>query len=264
LQSVLLVWPLGSVEVGLVWFWWQYRMAEMRRSQTAQQAFSRRLIASEERERQRIAAELHDSLGQSLLVVKNRALLGALAESEGDARKQFDEIGATVAQTLEEVRTIAYNLRPHHLEQLGLTTTIRAMIEKMAESSGLRMTCDLDDIDGLFPPDQEITIYRIIQESVNNVVKHARAREVEIAIRSYEDQVVMTIRDDGEGFVLAAANADAAPGRGFGLKGLAERVQMLGGTHTIESAPGRGTTVTVRIGVGTGSEAKTWGPKFAS
>src|SRR5262249_35774308 len=76
--------------IGLLWFWWQSRMKEMRRSQTAQQAFSRRLIASEERERQRIAAELHDSLGQTLLVVKNRALLGALAESHGDARKQFD------------------------------------------------------------------------------------------------------------------------------------------------------------------------------
>ena len=80
----------------------------------------------------------------------------------------------TVAQTLEEVRTIAYNLRPHHLDQLGLTTTIRAMIEKIAESSGIAMSSDLDDLDGVFPPADEITIYRIIQESLNNVVKHSR------------------------------------------------------------------------------------------
>jgi signal transduction histidine kinase/ligand-binding sensor domain-containing protein len=255
-----------SILVALVWLSWQYRTAEMRRGQAAQQAFSRQLIASEERERQRIAAELHDSLGQSLLVVKNRALLGALALQDGEARKQFDEIGATVAQTLEEVRTIAYNLRPHHLDQLGLTTTIRAMIEKSAESSGVGMISDLDDLDGVFPPDQEITIYRIIQESVNNVIKHARAREAHVAVRSHEHHVEITIRDDGQGFASAASTAGAAPGGGFGLKGLAERVHMLGGTHTIDSEPGRGTTVTVRIGVGTrprpGSGA--WGSTSAS
>ena len=232
----------------LVWLSWRYRIAEMRRGQAAQQAFSRQLIESEERERQRIAAELHDSLGQNLLVVKNRALLGALAQQDGEARKQFDEIGATVAQTLEEVRIIAYNLRPHHLEQLGLTTTIRAMIEKIAESSGIEMIADLDDLDGVFPPDQEITIYRIIQESVNNVIKHARAREAHVAVRSHEHHVEITVRDDGQGFASAAPTAGAAAGGGFGLKGLAERVQMLGGTHTIDSGPGRGTTVTVRIG----------------
>ena len=127
---------IASSLVALVWLSWRYRIAQMRRAQAAQQAFSRQLIESQERERQRIAAELHDSLGQNLLVVKNRALLGALSQPDEEARKQFDEIGATVAQTLEEVRTISYNLRPHHLDQLGLTTTIRAMIEKIAESSG--------------------------------------------------------------------------------------------------------------------------------
>lgn len=265
------VWFRAAVVAGLValvWLSWRYRTAEMRRGQAAQQAFSRQLIASEERERQRIAAELHDSLGQNLLVVKNRALLGALAQPDGEARKQFDEIGATVAQTLEEVRTIAYNLRPHHLEQLGLTTAIRAMIEKSAESSGIGMIGDLDDLDGVFPPDQEITIYRIIQESVNNVIKHASAREAHVAVRCHEHHVEITIRDDGQGFASAASTAGAAPHGGFGLKGLAERVQMLGGTHTIDSRPGRGTTVTVRIGVGArragSGEAGAWGATSAS
>ena len=129
---------VASSLVALVWLSWRYRIAQMRRAQAAQQAFSRQLIESQERERQRIAAELHDSLGQNLLVVKNRALLGALSQPDEEARKQFDEIGATAAQTLEEVRAISYNLRPHHLDQLGLTTTIRAMIEKIAESSGDR------------------------------------------------------------------------------------------------------------------------------
>jgi signal transduction histidine kinase len=215
-----------------------------------QQAFSRQLIDSQERERQRIAAELHDSLGQNLLVVRNRALLAALSQPDDKVREQFDEIGATVAQTLEEVRTISYQLRPHHLDQLGLTTTIRATIEKMTESSGTAMTSELDDVDGVFAPADEINIYRIIQECLTNVVKHSKATDVHVAVLCHERGVEITIRDNGQGFAAGAPNAGAADRGGFGLKGLAERVHMLGGTHTIESAPGRGTTIAVRIGIG--------------
>ena len=244
---------VASSLVALVWLSWRYRIAQMRRAQAAQQAFSRQLIESQERERQRIAAELHDSLGQNLLVVKNRALLGALSQQDEEARKQFNEIGATVAQTLEEVRTISYNLRPHHLDQLGLTTTIRAMIEKIAESSAIAMSSELDDIDGVFPPADEITIYRIIQESLNNVVKHSRAGEAHVAVHCHEHHVEITIRDNGQGFAASASNAGAADRGGFGLKGLAERVHMLGGTHTIESAPGPwddGDRAAWRVGAG--------------
>jgi signal transduction histidine kinase/ligand-binding sensor domain-containing protein len=240
----------ASSLVALVWLSWRYRIAQMRRAQAAQQAFSRQLIESQERERQRIAAELHDSLGQNLLVVKNRAMLGALSQPGEQARRQFDEIGATVAQTLEEVRTISYGLRPHHLDQLGLTTTIGAMIEKVAESSAIRMSSELDDIDGAFAPADEITIYRIIQESLNNVVKHSRASEAHVAVHSRERHVDITIRDNGQGFVPTASNAGTTDRGGFGLTGIAQRVDMLSGTHTIESSPGGGTTVTVRIDVG--------------
>jgi signal transduction histidine kinase/ligand-binding sensor domain-containing protein len=240
--------------VALVWLSWRYRIGQMRRAQIAQQVFSRQLIESQERERQRIAAELHDSLGQNLLVVKNRALLGALSQQDEQARRQFNEIEATVAQTLEEVRTISYNLRPHHLDQLGLTTTIRATIEKIAETSAISMSSELDDIDGVFRPADEITIYRIVQESLNNVVKHSRASEAHVAVHCDEDHVEITVRDNGQGFASSASTAGAADCGGFGLKGLAERVHMLRGTHTIESAAGRGTTVTVRLGVASGKE----------
>jgi signal transduction histidine kinase/ligand-binding sensor domain-containing protein len=238
---------IASSLVALVWLAWRYRTGQMTRAQVAQQAFSRQLIESQERERQRIAAELHDSLGQNLLVVKNRALLGAMSQPNEEARRHFAEIGATVAQTLEEARTISYNLRPHHLDQLGLTTTIRAMLEKMAETSAIGITSELDDIDGVFPPADEITIYRILQESLNNVVKHSQASEAHVAVHSREHHVEITVRDNGRGFVPGGPTAGVAGG--FGLKGLAERVHMLQGTHTIESTAGRGTTVTVRIGV---------------
>jgi signal transduction histidine kinase len=238
---------VASSLVALVWVSWRYRIGQVRRAQLAQEAFSRQLIESQERERQRIAAELHDSLGQNLLVVRNRALLGALSQRDEEARRQFDEIGATVAQTLEEVRAISHNLRPHHLDQLGLTTTIRATIEQVTGSSGIAIRGDLDDIDGVFPPADEITIYRILQESLNNVVKHSRARDAHVAVRCHEHHVEMTIQDSGQGFVVPVSNARAGDRAGFGLKGLAERVHMLGGTHTIDSAPGRGTKVSIQL-----------------
>jgi two-component system sensor histidine kinase UhpB len=99
----------------------------------------------------------------------------------------------------------------------------------------------------VFPPADEITIYRIIQESLNNVVKHSRASEAHVAVHCHEHYVEITIRDNGRGFAASASTAGAAHRGGFGLKGLAERVRMLGGTHTIESGPGRGTAVTVRL-----------------
>ena len=198
----------GGIGVAVVAL--SHRQAAPRAGRAA--GVSRQLIESQERERQRIAAELHDSLGQNLLVVKNRALLGAMSQQDEEARKQFNEIGATVAQTLEEVRTIAYDLRPHHLDQLGLTTTIRAMIEKIAESSAIAMTSELDDIDGVFPPADEITIYRIVQESLNNVVKHSGAGEARVAVHCHEHHVAITIRDNGQGFASNASNAGAAIG----------------------------------------------------
>jgi signal transduction histidine kinase len=234
--------------VALVGLSWRYRGRQMRRAQDAQRAFSRQLIASQEAERQRIAAELHDSLGQNLLVVKNRALLAALSHAaDGDTRRQFDEISATVAESLDEVRAISYNLRPHHLDQLGLTTTIRAMIDRVTSSAGIAVTGALDDVDGVFPPADEITIYRIVQESLNNVVKHSGARDARVVVRSHEDHVTITIHDSGCGFNHSSLQAGRSIPGGFGLKGLAERVQMLGGTCAIDSSPGRGTTIAVRL-----------------
>jgi signal transduction histidine kinase/ligand-binding sensor domain-containing protein len=231
----------------LVWTAWRYRLRQMRRAQAAQQAFSRQLIDSQEQERKRIAAELHDSLGQNLLVVKHLATVGACSPPNEQSLKQFRDIGDTVAHTLDEVRTISYNLRPHHLDQLGLTMTIRAMVDKMADSSGVDMTSHVDDVDGVFAPADEITIYRIVQESLNNVVKHSLASEAEVAVHCNAQHVVIMIRDNGQGFSSRASQPGEPYGGGFGLKGLAQRVDMLGGVHSIESTPGRGTSIRVRI-----------------
>lgn len=238
--------------VALVWLSWRYRTAQMRRAQVAQQAFSRQLIDSQEHERRRIAAEMHDSLGQHLVAIKNRALLGSMRSADG-LKEQFDEISASATQSIDEVRDIAYNLRPYHLDKLGLATSIEAMAERIGASSAIEFTVNVPPLKGAVSKDQEITVYRIIQESLNNIVKHSGAMQASIDIAYDERELVITIADNGKGFDAKAARA-ATIGSGFGLAGVAERVRMLGGRHSIVSAPGQGTTVTIVLPGRSGQE----------
>jgi signal transduction histidine kinase/ligand-binding sensor domain-containing protein len=230
--------------VGTIFAAFKSRVAQLERRQVAQQAFARQLLESQEGERKRIAAELHDSLGQNLLVIKNRALLQAMTLPDEQARTQFTEFSDAISQTLEEVRTISYDLRPSHLDQLGLRTALVAMIEKVSASSTIQFTHALDELDGLFLPGDEITLYRIVQECLNNILKHSGATEVTLNLAVQAGELALSIRDNGRGFIPDEETHRRA---GLGLQSIAERVRILGGTHAIESAPGQGTTVTLRI-----------------
>jgi signal transduction histidine kinase/ligand-binding sensor domain-containing protein len=237
---------LGALAVsGAVFVVFKYRVRQLEQRQAAQRAFARQLIESQEAERQRIAAELHDSLGQNLLIIKNRALLGQLAaEAEPQFSEQFEQLAASAEQSVEEVREIARNLRPYHLDRLGLTEALEDMIEKVAASTAIRLVPELVPLDGLFSKEAAITLYRVVQESLNNVVKHSQASEARISIERQSDSVTITITDNGRGF--APPRAEAKP-IGFGLAGMAERVRILGGELSIHSREGQGTTVRVRI-----------------
>jgi len=227
---------------------YERRLVRLRRAHAAQETFSRQLIESQESERKRIAAELHDSLGQNLLIIKNRALLGGKVSADYEsAREQFAEIDASASQAIDEVRAIAYNLRPYHLDRLGLSATIEDMIERVATASGIHFTAEVAPLDDLFTKEAEISFYRIVQESINNVVKHAQASAAEVKIIRNGRSVFLTVHDDGRGFNPEAGTAAEARRQGFGLSGIAERVRMLGGTHTIASAPEQGTTIRIRI-----------------
>jgi signal transduction histidine kinase/ligand-binding sensor domain-containing protein len=236
------------IAVGAAVLAWQYRVSHLKRARAAQEAFSRQLIASQEAERKRIAAELHDSLGQSLAIIKNRALLSLSTPGDLErAQEQLREISEASAEVMEEVKEIAHNLRPYQLDRLGLTRTIEAMIRKAAEAGNLRLTLELDRIDGLFPPEAEINIFRILQESINNVVKHAEASEARVAIRKDTHVIQITIQDNGRGFVPGAVSTEAGTRRGFGLMGMAERTRLLSGSYNLSSIPGQGTTMTIIV-----------------
>ncbi|HZS46203.1 MAG TPA: two-component regulator propeller domain-containing protein [Blastocatellia bacterium] len=229
----------------LVWFGYRYRIIQLKRAQAAQQTFSRQLIASQEAERKRIAAELHDGLGQNLLIVKNRAQLGQMgAQDTPELLEQFEWIISSATQSIEEVREIAQNLRPYHLDRLGLTEALEIMIEKVAATTKIKVVSELVPLDDLFNKEEEITLYRVVQESFNNIVKHAQASEVRVSVERLTDSLTLTIHDNGRGFSVSEA---AAKTSGFGLAGMAERVRMLSGEWQIESHEKQGTIVTIRL-----------------
>ena len=233
---------------GLALLYYQRRVAALRRAQALQEAFSRQLIESQENERKRIAAELHDSIGQSLLVIKNQAVLGqADAQDPAAAREQFDDISSAASGAIEEVRSIAHNLRPYQLDRLGLTMAIKSIVNKLSDSSTTRFSADVDNIDGLLSPEGEINLYRIVQESVNNIVKHSEATEARIAIKREDNLVDICIEDNGRGFGGDDTTQANKRHCGFGLIGISERARILRGKCTIRSAPGRGTRISVSL-----------------
>lgn len=213
------------------------RIRALGRARGAQEAFSKRLIESQEGERKRIAAELHDGLGQALLVIRNTAALGLEAAEPGE-HAVLGEIASVSAMAIDEVRAIAYKLRPQELDRLGLSRSIEAMVRRAGESTDVRFDVLVDPIDGAVSEENEIALYRIVQEAVSNVVRHARATRASVHVLVDEGAIRVTVADDGVGFDRAD---------GFGLSGMTERARMLGARLEVTSASGRGTTVRVVV-----------------
>ncbi len=239
---------LALALIGIVRLVFKWRLNLANRARRVQEAFSKRLIESQESERKRIAGELHDGLGQTLVIIKNRAL-HSLTEPEDHDRaiEQIEEIADAATHAILEAREIAYNLRPFHIDRLGLTTAIGAMI-KRAGNPGLHFITELDSIDGLLAPEQEINFYRIVQECLNNILKHSGAGEASVRIKHHDPKIELTIQDNGRGFT-PGARQESANGSGFGLLGLTERARILGGVLTITSAPGEGTVTKLKLPV---------------
>ena len=237
--------------IGLATLAYRLRAKHWKRVHAAQEIFSRQLLASQEAERQRIAAELHDSLGQSLLIIKNRAVLAMTSLPDPEStREQLEEISSGASQAVEEVREISYNLRPYQLDRFGLTKALKALWTQASKSSGIRITEDMDPIDGIFSKEAESSVYRIVQEAANNIIKHSHATEARIVLRRTETALLLKIHDNGRGFQKSAEQglAEAGPA-GFGLIGIGERVRMLQGVFEITSFPGQGTMITITIPV---------------
>jgi signal transduction histidine kinase len=232
---------VGLFALAALAFGYRWRVSALHRRRAEQDRFARRLLESQEAERQRIANELHDGIGQALVVIRNRALLGV---TDGAAPlDQLDEISAAAAEAIEDVRNVAYGLRPYQLDHLGLTRALQSLVERTASSSGIDLRADVVDLDGVFRSEDEINVYRIVQEAVSNMVRHSHARRGSASVSFGEHEIEIRIEDDGTGFDPSAPSSRG----GLGLSGFGERARILGGRHLIRSAAGHGTTVIVRV-----------------
>lgn len=209
----------------------------------AREEFAFRLMNAQERERQRIANELHDGLGQNLSVIKNRTQLALeQAHANSELESQLQGILRVAADAIAEVRGLAHNLRPLHIEQLGLTAALTQLLEQFAEASRVQVESRFESIDDVIPATQVTHVYRLLQESLNNIGKHAQAQQVKVMIERDVHAVRISIEDDGRGFDVGMATQAG----GLGLKSITERAHMLGGRVVISSSE-TGTCVRIEI-----------------
>ena len=232
----------------------------LRESEQRLRFLTSQLLSAQERERKRISMELHDELGQSLAVLKLqiRAIERGLGDDQQDLKAGCVELLLYLDGVIDDVRRLSRDLSPAILEDLGLQSALKYLINGVSKHYTVSHAFEVEDLDHLFPAEAQIIIYRIFQECLTNISKHAGATEVSIAVKENDGLISLVFEDNGAGFDPAQVSARRASGRGLGLAALDERARMLGGTLEIRSRPGAGTRVTCVIPVdqgrrGTGS-----------
>lgn len=223
--------------------WLRLKLAE---KEMARQALLESLVEAQEEERSRLARELHDGAGQMLT-----SLLVRIKTLEKQAVKPAVQSGLaaildTVSETIEQVRELSYRLRPAALEQFGLPVALETLVSDMAIESGLHAHCHFDWQDEPLPQGIEVTLYRIAQEALTNVIRHANAGQVEVSLKQLPQGVLMRIEDDGCGF-STRQTMERRGRRHLGLISIHERAAIVGGQLDVFSAPGEGTAVQVFI-----------------
>jgi len=208
----------------------------------------RQLVTTQEEERRRISRELHDRMGQhvsALILGLNTTKAQCSSPAATDHWLRLESLAEQLAQ---KVHDLAWELRPAALDDLGLHTALSNYLEKWSERSGIAV--DLQD-DGLekprLPSQVETTVYRVVQEALTNVVKHACPRHVSVILERHRDQMLAIVEDDGKGFDLETVNNEGSVSQGLGLLGMRERVALVGGIFNIETEPGSGTTLVMQI-----------------
>jgi PAS domain S-box-containing protein len=219
----------------------------LRESEKHLRYLSSQLLSSQETERKRIAAELHDGLGQALMVSKMRLRTIEKSLPAGEPEKECEDLLKYLDEVIEDVRRLSHDLMPPALEDLGLRAALQHLLDEFAKYSGIRLSRDLDDLQALFSLEKQLIIYRIFQECLNNIAKHAQATEVSVAMKREPGGVSFRLEDNGKGFDVQKVLASDSRERGLGLAALDERVRMMGGSLQIGSQTGIGTRISFFI-----------------
>jgi signal transduction histidine kinase len=230
--------------------------AERQRAEEALKASERelrlltaQLLSIQEKERRRVARELHDELGQALTVLKIH-LVGIeemLPPDQQQLQENCERMLSYIDTVIENVRRLAWDLCPSCLEDLGLSSSLGYLVEDICRNHKIKSSVAMDDIDNLFSSETQINIYRIFQESLNNIVKHAKANLITVNVSKADGHVTFMIRDNGRGFNLKQAMSGKIPKKNLGLTAMNERALMAQGSLQIFSRKGQGTTITFSI-----------------
>ena len=194
-----------------------------------QENFSQKLLVSQEIERRRISSDLHDGLGQHLLLIKNKIV----ANGDDDTKKMVDD-------AIDEIRSISRDLHPFQLQEMGITKAIEYTLTQIDENTTLFISSEIDNIDNLFSKEQEVNIYRIVQETLNNILKHAKAEASKVTIKKLTGNIVISIKDNGVGFDFTEKYQNV---KSLGLKTLLERTKFLNGQMKVKSIKNSGTII---------------------
>ncbi|MBI3045516.1 MAG: response regulator [Betaproteobacteria bacterium] len=213
------------------------------------QALSSRMMQIQETERRTIAHELHDEIGQALTAVKINLQTLLLRAGTGPGAGPVRESIAIVEQALEQVRGLSLDLRPPQLDDLGLPAAMRWYLDRQSRASGLEVQFECAVLPDRLPPDIETACFRIMQEAVTNVLRHAGATSLRVALRLRGAELELVVEDNGKGFDAAAAQRRATAGASLGLIGMQERAGLIGGRVEWSSTPGRGTRVEAGVPV---------------
>jgi PAS domain S-box-containing protein len=215
------------------------------RAEEAIRELSFSLWTAQEMERKRIASELHDDLGQTLAFLKIQInnIQNKLLKHQDELKRECENSLKYADQLIEKVRTLSYGLTPISLNHLGLTASLQSLIEDFTKCSYMNIKKDIANIDRLFPPLAEITIYRIFQEIFTNIEKHANTDYVKIEVIKQDSSVSFEIEDNGKGFDLEKIEMNYLNEKRLGLASMKERVRMLGGRFKIKSQLNEGTKI---------------------
>jgi two-component system CheB/CheR fusion protein len=227
----------------------QAEISEHKATEQMRQLLLHQLITTQEEERRHIAHELHDQMGQEItaLLLESKAIQNAVSADSPIAR-HVSQIQMLALRMSDEIHTLALQLQPPDLDHFGLVTTLANHLEQWSARTLVPVelhTTGLDDV--RFSPTIEIVLYRLAQEVFTNILKHAQATHVSLILQRRTDKLLMIVEDNGVGFDITTVRRNAHAGRQLGLIGMQERVAQLDGALTIESEPGRGTTIIVGI-----------------
>lgn len=229
----------------------QMELTEMsRKVQSAQDGlhdYIGAITSAQEEERTRLARELHDDTIQAVIALKQRVQLAQKSVKDQNGKQALKELETLAEQTIENLRRLTRALRPIYLEDLGLVTALEMLARETSENNHLAVNFKKTGQERRLSREVELSLYRIAQEALNNVVKHSEASHADLEIAFESDETIVEIMDDGSGFLVPNSPTEFAPNGHFGLLGVHERADLIGARLEIESALGKGTRLTVRL-----------------